>query len=446
MNRLSSQQRNLVYLAIILVLLIPVIWLGMPAAKADGSGGGRLAQLRVEYDLGESSLGNVDPSSATMNLVLLGFRGFAVSHLSLQNEEYKKTKNWAQMRATTESITMLQPHFLEVWRNHGWNLAYNVSAEWDGVADRYYWVKEGGKFLMKGTARNRRYAELPHDVGQNWGKKIGRSDEWRQFRYYFREQDPDPEINGPDPDINPEGFHNYLVAKRWFEDANEVQRIREQHIMAPVLFRHYPARSLMDWADALQTGDQGHEPIFGEVTRRAWADAKQEWTQVYGQERFQAPDCEIILEATEDDIRALAQASNVSEDVVRHWIFRYQDMTNYRYWRTRADAESEPNTVDAHRYLYEGQQLFLQGDETEAERVLFEGLQKYEQMLLRFQDMGIDDNAIEEAVTGLIVWRKARELTGEPVPSVYPLMHLWNSQEPDRIAELERRWNRQYNR
>ncbi len=32
--------------------------------------------------------------------------------------------------ATTESVILLQPHYIQVWRYLGWNLAWNVSAEW----------------------------------------------------------------------------------------------------------------------------------------------------------------------------------------------------------------------------------------------------------------------------------------------------------------------------
>ena len=169
------------YLAGIVILLIPVIGLGMPAGSDEGSGG-KLADLRQAYDLGETSLGEVDPSSATMNLVLLGLRGVAANLLWMEHEELKKTKNWSQMRATTRSIILLQPHFLKVWRFHGWDLAYNVSAEWDSIADRYYWVKEGAIFTMDGTDRNQQYTELYWDVGHILGHKIGNSDEWRDFR------------------------------------------------------------------------------------------------------------------------------------------------------------------------------------------------------------------------------------------------------------------------
>ncbi|MFO1023225.1 MAG: hypothetical protein U0903_21425 [Planctomycetales bacterium] len=155
MSRLTSQQRKLAYLVIIVILLIPVIFLGRPSAPGskgrEPDAGGWLASLRSEYDLGEQSFGNVDPSSATMNLVLLGLRGPAANLLWMELDHYKDTKNWSRMLSTTNSIILLQPHFQKVWVFNGWNLAFNVSMEWDDVRDRYYWVKEGAKFFKLGT-------------------------------------------------------------------------------------------------------------------------------------------------------------------------------------------------------------------------------------------------------------------------------------------------------
>ena len=72
MNTLTSGQRKLVYGLGIMVLMGCVIWLGQPSDGEPGSGG-KVSTLREKYSLGEATLGNVDPASSTMNLVLLGF-------------------------------------------------------------------------------------------------------------------------------------------------------------------------------------------------------------------------------------------------------------------------------------------------------------------------------------------------------------------------------------
>ena len=367
MNRLTSKQRKLLYLLGIVVCLGFIIWLGMPATEKAEAGkevsGGVLAQLAHEYDLRESNLGNVDPSSVTMNLVLLGLRGIATDLLWLEALEQQKTKNFGQLRATVESIIMLQPHYMKVWQFQGWNLAYNVSVEWDAVEDRWYWVKEGGEFLMRGSDRNRKYPELYWWVGRILGQKIGRSDEWRHFRKFFK-VDPDEKRfkGGQDPEISqlgPKSFpDNYLAAKAWFELANLAEDEQVQHIMMRMLFRQYPVRSQFDYADALQ-----REGYFWDTAREAWREGLKDWTETFGKERFRTPAGMIYLDVSHpDEIRRLAQENNQTEKEIRYWLDRYQKTSNYPYWRERALAEAEKNTAEAHSEIYDGQRLFRDGE------------------------------------------------------------------------------------
>ncbi len=436
MNTLTSLQRKAIYVGGIILLIIPVIFLGMPAApagsgNASGSAGGLLVRLRAANDLGESSLGKVDPASATMNLVLLGQRGLAACLLWMDWDEQQKTKNWGKLRSTTESIILLEPHFTKVWVHQGWNLAFNVSAEWDRVDDRYYWVKEGAKFLQNGVLLNERYPELYWYSGDFLGKKIGRSDEWKQFRHFFRD-DPDKEHypSGLDPRINPEGKDNYLVARGWFKQANDWldnPRGKEQHVMAKILFRSYPTRALLDFASTLQ-----REGIFEEVCRKAWEDAFQEWTTVYGAEKYESDAGLVHLEVSREEEADLTKAEKDISDVrkkISFWVGRYQDMTNYRYWRTRALAEGEQNTVEAHRELYTGERAYLQGNFTEAKQLLVSGMTKYEKMVNDYPPLADDDETIEEGLMGQLNWRACLLLDQEPVPETYPLKKMWTEKQ-----------------
>ena len=189
MNSLTSGQRKLVYAGGILFLMVFVILLGKPSEGALGSGG-VVSDLREKYKLGDATLGNVDPASSTMNLVLLGFRGIAASILWNDAEHYRMTKNWSQLQQAADSITLLQPHFKKVWQYQAWNLGFNVSAECDAVEDRYFWVKQGAKYLIRGTARNTQFPELEFECGRFFGQKIGNADEKEQFRKFFF-HDPD---------------------------------------------------------------------------------------------------------------------------------------------------------------------------------------------------------------------------------------------------------------
>lgn len=433
MNKLNSLQRKFVYIGGMLLLLIPIIFLGRPATSAAGAGaaagadsGGLLTQLRTDYELGEQTLGNVDPASATMNLVLLGMRGVATSVLWMEAEQYKERKNWAELRSTTESIIQLQPHFLKVWSYQGWNLAYNVSAEWDLVADRYYWVKEGIKFLEKGVDRNRKYPELYWYTGDTLGKKIGRPDEWRQFRRFFL-KDPD-EVNYPsgiDDQINPTGEDNYLVARTWFQKANEVMDRygNEQHIMAVIIFRGYPTRSLYDYAGALQ-----REGLFGERAQTAWENAYREWTGKYGQELFACPIGLIHMEVVGDELERIQREDALLMDESQrtlHWVGRYQDMINYRYWRARGQAEAETNTANAHQNLFLAERKYLEGDFAGAIALYLEGMKQFEKVLADYPDLHLDDDMIEEGMIAQLFWRAALRLEEEEPPEDFPLKGLW---------------------
>ena len=337
MRNLTSRARKLVWFVAIVLLVMPVVLLGMPAGADEAESGGLLSDLRAKYDLGESELGQIDPTSATMNLLLLGLRGVAVNVLRMELDEYKNRKDWAQMQATTEAVITLQPHYIEVWRFLGWNLAYNVSAEWDSVPERFYWVKEGGKFLQRGVKRNDRVPELYFDTARIWGHKIGRSDEWRQFRGYFL-SDPDTKRfhGNADQEINPQGNRdNYLVAKDWFHDANDVELKQDQHIMMRALFRSYPAKAQIEYADALQ-----REGKFEGKTVSAWQQAYANWTVRYetnepgfGKEVFlTSNNCKIFMEADVDDVRieggqVIAPGGAVSlAEIARVWYLKPQDL------------------------------------------------------------------------------------------------------------------------
>ncbi|TXT29825.1 MAG: Uncharacterized protein FD138_2372 [Planctomycetota bacterium] len=399
-EQLTAQQRKLAYLMGIVILMLPIIVLGMPAADEEGSGG-KLARLRQEHDLGESTLGKVDPTSATMNLVLLGMRGVAVNLLRMQLDTERDQKQWAQMRATTESVILLQPHYIQVWRYLGWNLAYNVSAEWDAVEDRYFWVKEGAKFLMQGAERNRLDPEVYWDTGNTLGKKIGRSDEWKQFRVFFKE-DPDKDRyqGGPDSAINPSKRDNYLVAKDWFQKANDAEEKHEQHIMMNTLFGHM---------------------------------------------RFHTGDCEIWVEApsSEAAMEEIIKSSGKDRNFVEREIDFYQNVCNYRFWRTKTFAERQLMVTRMHGNLFDGEELFKKGDIDAAQEVLESGLTGFKTMLENFPDLTTDDLTLEEGLWGVLLWQKIYQLKNQVQPEEFPLKQLWEK-EFNRVPNLQQDFSRKY--
>ena len=152
MTERTSFYHKLAYLAGIVVLAFPIVWLSVPSTTTKA--GGKLAQLRTEYKLAQFDLGKVDPASETMKFATLGLRGVAVNLLSEKANYYKKVEDWTNLTATLEQLAKLQPNFITFWKFQAWNLTYNVSVEFDDYRDRYYYVRRGIEFLQEGVTFN----------------------------------------------------------------------------------------------------------------------------------------------------------------------------------------------------------------------------------------------------------------------------------------------------
>jgi hypothetical protein len=229
---------------------------------------------RTEHKLSEATLGNVDPTSSTMLVVLGGLRGVASNILWIQAEDLKNKRDWSNLEVVVNSITTLEPHFISVWTFQGWNQAYNVSAEWDQVADKYYWIKKGIRFLQRGTEANMDSPELRWDVGWTYYHKIGRADERELLRVLFR-ADTAREVDAQgrvQEAFNRDGLDNYMASHGWFEkavDKCDSLKVKPKR-MGEVAFRSYPSHALIDFA--IHHEEEGN---FGELIQGHWMKARQ---------------------------------------------------------------------------------------------------------------------------------------------------------------------------
>jgi hypothetical protein len=277
--------RKVVYLAAIAILLLPIAYLSQPATitrgegGTSGSAGGKLAKLRVEYNLSQAELGEIDPASETMKLATLGLRGVAVNALWISALHYQKTKDFNNLELTVKQIIRLQPNFLKVWDFQAHNLSYNTSVEFDNYRDRYQWVKKGIDFLILGTQYNRDEPGLLNSIGWFVGQKMGRSDENRQFRRLFKEDkdfhavfrkhgvEVDDAIVLGKPD-------SWLVSHLWYLKAEDaVEQGRVMRLKQPLLFYNSAPMALINAANALENDDG----IFGQTAQLAWLRADDSW-------------------------------------------------------------------------------------------------------------------------------------------------------------------------
>src|SRR6185369_2746782 len=272
MTERSSFYRKLAYLAAIVVLTFPIVWLSVPATTTKE--GGKLSQLRKEYHLAQVNLGEVDPASETIKLATLGLRGVAVNLLWEKANYYKKTEDWTNLTATLEQLAKLQPNFITFWKFQAWNLTYNVSVEFDDYHDRYYYVRRGIQFLQEGEHYNSDNPQLLWDLGWFIGQKIGRADEYVQYRRLFKSDD-----DYLPADRSLEDRDNWLVGKEWYLTAINAVDNKGKSLgrKSPRDFYSSPAKSQMNYAEAVE------EEGFFDKARRAWQKASEEWA-VFGEQ------------------------------------------------------------------------------------------------------------------------------------------------------------------
>jgi len=234
--------------------------------------------MRAKHGLSQAQLGEIDPASESIRLATLGMRGIAANLLWGRANEYKMKKDWTNLSATLNQLVKLQPNFIAVWRFQAWNLAYNVSVEFDDYRDRYHWVIRGINFLIDGTEWNDRQPRLHWDIGWFIAQKIGRADEHRQFRRLFREDDEFHRRNAlfHPPDRYPvlDDRDNWLVGKQWFLGAENLVDNAGASMsgLSPLLFRSDAPMTQINYSGAIQ--DEG---VFGERALRAWEVAAREW-------------------------------------------------------------------------------------------------------------------------------------------------------------------------
>jgi hypothetical protein len=286
MTRSHGFRNKLIYLTILIGMLFPLYLLGQPAGGSTGDPGGQLTQMRTSYNIAESELGDINPASETMKLASLGLRGVAATLLWSKAHDYKVHHEWDRLKATLNNIALLQPHYEKVWEFQAHNLSYNVSSEFDDYRQRYAMVREGIEYLTRGVEQNRKAPRLVWHTGWFYGQKLGMSDEKRQFRRLFSDDDPQHEnlrtqniaVDSPDargPDGRPD---NWLVGRQWLYHGYDIVdggvKIRNQ---TPINFYTTGPKWRIKHAEAIES-----EGILDDRAKNAWQLAGDDW-QTYGQ-------------------------------------------------------------------------------------------------------------------------------------------------------------------
>jgi hypothetical protein len=392
-------------------------------------------------DLGEAAIGQIDTGSFMMKLFLLGgFRGIVADLLWIRAEENKKDHDWDRLATTVDLITKLQPHFLSIWTFQGWNLAYNVSVEWDAPEDKYTWIKQGIKFVQQGVKKNRRSPDLLWDTAWFYYHKLGFSDESIILRRLFRDDEEEDFKTYYDASGHAVvGNDNFKLGYGWFTRAvnlvdagfdrpnagtgDEIYYVDKtpQRKGRPddIAFRSMPAHAQSRYATSLEKMSIAGVPAtFGEVAKNEWVNASQEWIK-FGKHTFlshnEVPrDGKLVRDNIQlDDAMYPERFKSMPENQI-YWTMRWADQMNYRYWSQRCQAEMTPNGVLARQYFYEATVAYKTGDFPKAADNFKQGLAVWRAVMNDFPTYRDDD--LNKKDTGHIVQRYVKTLKQLQVP------------------------------
>ncbi|QEH38195.1 hypothetical protein OJF2_67930 [Aquisphaera giovannonii] len=453
----SNQTKKIIY-GLVILMLFAAMW----------PYGEWLAYEKKRRDLGEAAIGQIDTGSFMMKLFLLGgFRGIVANYLWQKAEENKRDHDWDRLKTNVDMITKLQPHFLAIWTFQSWNLAYNVSVEWDAPEDKYEWIKQGIKFVQRGVDYNRNSPDLVWDTAWYYYHKLGFADESIILRRLFRD-DEDEEFKtyyDPDAGLNVVKHDNFQLGYGWFTKAvnlvdtgssrltegttADVQQVQyvdptPQRKGRPddIAFRSMPAHAQTHYASALEKmSTAGIEATFGEVAMNEWQKALDQWVK-FGEHVFESPNVidrngKFERDKIRIDDRTIPEKYNGKElnENQKYWADRWASQMNYPYWKQRCEAEKTPTGVQARQLFYEGTKAYKTGDFAQAAVKFREGLLLWKDNLKGFPVFTEDD--INKKETGLIVKRYERVLTQlqQKLPDNFPFKELLEAAKADTTVD-----------
>jgi len=145
-----------------------------------------LNRLREEYQIThlEKPLENAPPMLAFSTLALGGFRGLIANYLWIRANGLHQKGRYFETLTLAGWITQLQPRISDVWEYQAWNMAYNISREFDDPEERWLWIDSGIRLLRDEALRyNPREPDLYRELAWFYEDKFGQTLD-NEHRYY----------------------------------------------------------------------------------------------------------------------------------------------------------------------------------------------------------------------------------------------------------------------
>jgi hypothetical protein len=145
-----------------------------------------------------------DLPGEAVTLILGGFRAPYVVYLWMKVEDEKQQKVHFDLIDRYTKIAALQSDYPQMWVFHAWNMAWNVSVQWQSPERKYQWIRRAIDFLKEGYRKNPHSPEIMAEMGRIYSEKLGRSQEASFYRARVLED---------------EGRSTFLAAYEWYDRA-----------------------------------------------------------------------------------------------------------------------------------------------------------------------------------------------------------------------------------
>jgi hypothetical protein len=213
-------------------------------------------------------LKNAPPLLAFTTVALGGLRGLIANALWMRMNDLQNSDKFFEMVQLADWTTALEPHFVQVWNNQAWNMAYNVSVKFKNPEDRWLWVKRGIELLRDhGIPLNPDAPLLYRDLSWMFQHKIGQNLDDAHMTYKLHWAQEMQDVLGRHPNIQA------LEHPTTPEENERARRLREVYKMDPAIIQRVDEQyGPFDWRlpDA-------HAVYWAELYRQIAADTNGLW-------------------------------------------------------------------------------------------------------------------------------------------------------------------------
>jgi len=142
---------------------------------------------RERVRLGLTPLPNdpaMPPLLALTTQALGGFRGLIANALWIRGNDLQLEGKYFEMVQLAHWISLLQPHFVQVWIVQAWNMGYNISVAFSDYGDRWRWVRHAIELLRDEALRyNPDEALIYRELAWHFQHKMGMNLDDAHFYY-----------------------------------------------------------------------------------------------------------------------------------------------------------------------------------------------------------------------------------------------------------------------